>query len=345
MTETTLLIVDDEPANIEVLRTLLKDEYKLKIATHGEKALEIAMRAPVPDLILLDVMMPGIDGYEVCEQLKSNTTTAEIPVIFVTAQTEAANESRGFEVGGADFIAKPFHSSVVRARIKTQLELAKQTHLLNRLVEEKTREIHQTRLKVIQRLGLAAEFKDNETGQHVIRMSHYARLIAETMGFDRSHCELIFNAAPMHDVGKIGIPDAVLLKSAKFEPDEWEVMKTHTTIGARILGSDDDLLIRTARSIAITHHEKWDGSGYPNGLEGEEIPIEGRIVALADVFDALTSPRPYKEAWSLERTLEHIQNESGRHFDPAVVKAFLSCIARVEMIMQQFTEEHAELQK
>lgn len=341
--EATILIVDDTPANIDLLRLLLKQDYKLKVATSGKKALEIVKGNPKPDLILLDVLMPEMDGYQVCEALKSNTSTAEIPVIFVTAQNEASSEARGFEAGGVDFITKPFHSSVVKARIKTQLELARQTRLLNRLVDEKTQEIHETRLKVIQRLGLAAEFKDNETGMHVVRMSHYARLIAQQLGYDDDYCELIFNASPMHDVGKIGIPDAVLLKPGRFEPSEWEVMKTHTTIGGRILGTDDNRLIQTARSIALTHHEQWDGSGYPCGLAGEDIPIEGRIVALADVFDALTSARPYKVGWPFDKAIKHIQEESGRHFDPQVVDAFMTSLEQVKQIMQQFIEAPEEL--
>ena len=306
-----LLVVDDEPVNLQVLRQVLQDDYRLLFARDGIKALELAERER-PELILLDVMMPGMTGYEVCERLKGMPATAAIPVIFVSALSDAQDETRGFEVGGVDYITKPLSPPVVRARVRTHLSLVRVEELRN------------TRLQIVQRLGLAAEYKDNETGLHVIRMSHYSRVLALAAGFSERDAEELLNAAPMHDVGKIGIPDAVLRKPGKLDAEEWAVMREHAQIGAQIIGEHSSGLLHMAREIALSHHEKWDGSGYPNGLAGEDIPLVGRIVAIADVFDALTSERPYKKAWSVEAAVELLRAEAGRHFDPQLVELFLT---------------------
>jgi len=306
-----LLVVDDEPVNLQVLRQVLQDDYRLLFARDGIKALELAERER-PELILLDVMMPGMTGYEVCERLKGMPATAAIPVIFVSALSDAQDETRGFEVGAVDYITKPLSPPVVRARVRTHLSLVRVEELRN------------TRLQIVQRLGLAAEYKDNETGLHVIRMSHYSRVLALAAGFSERDAEELLNAAPMHDVGKIGIPDAVLRKPGKLDAEEWAVMREHAQIGAQIIGEHSSGLLHRAREIALSHHEKWDGSGYPNGLAGEDIPLVGRIVAIADVFDALTSERPYKKAWSVEAAVELLRAEAGRHFDPQLVELFLT---------------------
>jgi putative two-component system response regulator len=306
-----LLVVDDEPVNLQVLRQVLQDDYRLLFARDGIKALELAERER-PELILLDVMMPGMTGYEVCERLKGMPATAAIPVIFVSALSDAQDETRGFEVGAVDYITKPLSPPVVRARVRTHLSLVRVEELRN------------TRLQIVQRLGLAAEYKDNETGLHVIRMSHYSRVLALAAGFSERDAEELLNAAPMHDVGKIGIPDAVLRKPGKLDAEEWAVMREHAQIGAQIIGEHSSGLLHMAREIALSHHEKWDGSGYPNGLAGEDIPLVGRIVAIADVFDALTSERPYKKAWSVEAAVELLRAEAGRHFDPQLVELFLT---------------------
>jgi putative two-component system response regulator len=302
----TLLLVDDEPNNLQVLRHVLQAEYRLLFARDGERALQLAAQER-PDLILLDVMMPGISGHEVCARLKASALS-RIPVIFVTAMAEDEDETLGFELGAVDYITKPLSAAIVRARVRTHLNLVG------------VDELKSTRLEIIQRLGRAAEFKDNETGLHVIRMSHYARLLMLAAGASEAAGEDILNAAPMHDVGKIGIPDSILRKPGKLTAEEWEQMKRHPQIGAEIIGEHDGGLLGSARRIALTHHEKWDGSGYPFGLAGEAIPLDGRIVALADVFDALTSPRPYKRAWTIEETMTYVNEQSGRHFDPAVVE-------------------------
>jgi len=305
-----LLVVDDEPTNLQVLRHVLQADYRLLFAMDGERALAIA-RQQRPDLVLLDIMMPRLDGYAVCEALKADPATASIPVIFVTALTDSHDETRGFDAGGVDYITKPVSAPVVRARVRTHLSLVRLD------------ELRETRLQIVQRLGRAAEYKDNETGMHVIRMSHYAQRLALAVGCGADWAEDLLNAAPMHDVGKIGIPDAVLRKPGPLDADEWATMRRHPEIGAEIIGEHPSGVLRLARSVALAHHEKWDGRGYPAGLAGEQIPLEARIVAIADVFDALTSERPYKQAWPVHEAMAHIQGEAGRHFDPALVERFV----------------------
>lgn len=323
----TLLLVDDEPANLQVLRNILSDQYRLLFAKDGERALELA-RSEQPDLILLDVMMPGMTGYSVCETLNTESRTRNIPVIFVTALSGSEDETRGFALGAVDYIAKPVNAAIVRARVKTHLSLVR----IDELVK--------TRLSVVQRLGRAAEYKDNETGLHVIRMSHFSRLIALAAGFGESWADTLLNAAPMHDVGKIGIPDAILQKPGKLDPDEWAVMQTHPEIGAEIIGDDGSNLLDMAREVALNHHEKWDGSGYPNGLKGTDIPVSARIVALADVFDALTSERPYKSAWPIDKATGLIREQTGKHFDPDLVEAFFQCLPAILEVRERWQDQY-----
>lgn len=320
-----LLLVDDEPTNLQVLRHILQDDYRLLFAKDGPKALELAGRER-PALVLLDVMMPGMTGHDVCQQLKNDPVTREIPVIFVTALADTEDEAKGFEVGAVDYITKPVSPAIVKARVRTHLSLVRMD------------ELKRTRLEIVQRLGLAAEYKDNETGLHVIRMSHYSRILARALGWSEADCDDLLNAAPMHDVGKIGIPDAVLRKPGKLDADEWAVMRQHVSIGAKIIGEHPSGLLRMAQRIALTHHEKWDGSGYPNGLAGEDIPIEGRIVAIADVFDALTSERPYKQAWPVEEAVAFLREQSGQHFDPDLVELFIQRLPAVLEVKARWAE-------
>ncbi len=319
----TILVVDDTPENLEVLNGILSPHYKVRVATRGDKALQMARSDSPPDLILLDVMMPGISGHVVCRELKADPRTRPIPVIFVTALGEVFDEQTGFSLGAVDYIAKPVSAAIVQARVRTHLALYDQQRELQRQVLEQTREINDTRLEIIRRLACAAEYKDNETGMHVIRMSHYARLLGQAAGLDERQTDVLFNAAPMHDVGKIGIPDQILGKQGPLDAAEWVIMKTHPAIGRQIIGESSSLLLQTAASIAMTHHEKWDGSGYPAGLKEEAIPLVGRIVAVADVFDALMSERPYKKAWPLEKALDTLRQSAGQHFDPVLVRLFL----------------------
>jgi putative two-component system response regulator len=321
-----LLLVDDEPTNLHVLRQILGEDYRLQFATDGNKALQLALQQP-PDLVLLDIMMPALSGYDVCRQLKADPHTQSIPVIFVSALSEVDDETQGFEVGAVDFITKPVRAPVVRARVRTHLSLVAAAAL------------RESRMQIVQRLGRAAEYKDNETGMHVLRMSHFAHALALAIGCGEAWADDLLHAAPMHDVGKIGIPDAVLLKPGPLTADEWNIMRQHPLIGAEILGQHNSPILQMARSISLTHHEKWDGTGYPYGLQGEAIPLASRIVALADVFDALTSVRPYKRAWSVDEALAHIQSQAGQHFDPRLVEPFVALRPQLEAIRHRWKDE------
>lgn len=321
----TLLLVDDEPTNLRVLRTILQDDYRLLFGKSGEEALQLVQQQQ-PDLILLDVMMPGMTGYDVCARLKASPATQRLPVIFVTALKDEVDETKGFAVGAVDYITKPVSPAVVRARVKTHLSLVRAD------------ELKQTRLQVIQRLGRAAEYKDNETGLHVMRMSHYAQVLALAYGLSAQQAEDLLHAAPMHDIGKIGIADSILLKPGKLTAEEYQQMQQHPLIGAEIIGECDSELLRMAKVVALYHHEKWDGSGYPHGLAGEAIPLEARIVAVSDVFDALTSARPYKQAWSIEETLQYMRTQKGRHFEPRLVDLLEQHLPDILAIRQRWAE-------
>ncbi|MBF0266490.1 MAG: response regulator [Gammaproteobacteria bacterium] len=337
-----ILIVDDEPGNLKVLSKLLQPYYQVIASNSGQRVFEILDQQDLPDMILLDVMMPEMDGFQVCKKLKQNPKTQHIPIMFITAKTDAGSEEKGLMMGGVDYITKPIIPMVVLARIKTHLTLYDVNRSLENKVNERTEQLDNSRLQVIQRLGRAAEYKDNDTGLHVIRMSYYSRLLAQELGIESSWVNLLFNAAPMHDLGKIGIPDNILSKPGKLDKDEWEIMMSHARKGAEIIGDpeDSDLLDMAAR-VALTHHEKWDGSGYPKGLSKDQIPLEGRIVAIADVFDALTSVRPYKDAWSVHEAMDLLKAESGTHFDPDLVPIFLGLEAKILNVMKEFSEDQS----
>lgn len=334
----TILVVDDTPENIDVLVGTLKDDYQVKAAINGEMALKIARSAKV-DMILLDIMMPGMDGYEVCRRLKDDYLTKDIPIIFVTAKISMQDELKGFKLGAVDYIAKPVSPALVKARVKIHLALYDQNRELDRKVRVKTDQLNETRLKVIQRLGKAAEYKDNETGLHVIRMSKYSYVLAKAFGMSEKDCELLMNAAPMHDVGKIGIADSILKKPGKLTDEEFTIMKTHCEIGGEVIGDDDSELLKLAKVVALTHQEKWNGFGYPKGLKGEEIPLVGRIVAIADVFDALTSVRPYKKEWPVQDAVDLLERESGSHFDPELIPLFIQELPKILKIKNAYAEK------
>jgi putative two-component system response regulator len=335
----TILVIDDSPENIDILHAILEPHYRIKVATGAERALKIIESDSPPDLILMDILMPEIDGYALCRTIKSDPERCRIPIIFVTGLEDSADEERGFAFGAEDYITKPIRPAIVLARVKTHLALYNQTRELERQVDLRTRELQNTRLEIIHRLGRAAEFKDNETGYHVIRMAHFSRLLAEAIGM--RDADILFQAAPMHDIGKIGIPDHILLKPGKLTPEEWRIMQTHATIGGDIIGKHDDGLLSMARTVALSHHEKWDGSGYPLNLKGEEIPLEGRIVAIADVFDALTSTRPYKKAWPVSEAVEWIVAGSGTHFSPALIEPMLSVLPEMLKIKASYEDAQA----
>ena len=310
------------------MRNILAGDYKLVFTTDGEKAVAAAEKHK-PDLILMDVMMPNMDGYEACRRIKARPDLSGIPVIFVTAMGEVSDKMPGFDIGGVDYITKPVKPPLVRRRVQTHLSLVR------------VAELEKTYLQIIERLGRAAEFKDNETGLHVIRMSHYARMIAECCDVSPEWARQLFMAAPMRDAGKIGIPDSILTKPGPLSEEEWILVRKHPEIGAEIIGRFDTGLLHLACEVALAHHEKWDGSGYPNGLAGEDIPLSARVVAVADVFDALMTKRPYKEAWPVEVAVAHIKEIAGTHLDPRLVGVFLKRIEEALTVMATWGEDSA----
>ncbi len=333
-----ILLVDDIPANIKILVGALRQNYKLVVATNGADAVKTALEKQ-PDLILLDVMMPGMDGYEVCKVLKSRAETADIPIIFVTAMSDEKDETRGFLLGAVDYIVKPVNPVIVKARVQThialrvaQAELQRHRDELEEMVLERTRELRDTQIEITNRLVQAAEYHDHQTSRHITRMAHYCVILGRAHGMKENELTLFFHATAMHDIGKVGISDAILHKKGTLTPDEFEEMKRHTLIGADLLYGAENELMNMAHLIALTHHEKWDGTGFPLGLKGEEIPFAGRVAALCDVFDALSSERPYKEAWPLEDAKKVIIEQKGIHFDPYVVELFEDNYEKIEEV-------------
>jgi putative two-component system response regulator len=340
----TVMVVDDTPDNLALMSVLLRDHYIVRVANSGERALRLAESNP-PDLILLDVMMPGMNGYEVCQRLKATAGTRDIPVIFLTAKAEMEDERKGLELGAVDYITKPVSPPIVMARVKTHLALKAsadflrdQNDYLEQEVAKRTREVAAIQDVTIQAMASLAETRDSDTGNHIRRTQHYVQALAEKL---RDHprfsdfltertITVLFKSAPLHDIGKVGIPDRILLKPGRFEPQEFEIMKTHTTLGRnaiecaeRSLGTDVEFL-RMAKEIALSHHEKWDGTGYPQGLCGDAIPISARLMALADVYDALISRRVYKDGMPHEKAVQIILSGRASHFDPDIVDAFMA---------------------
>ncbi|GAD80787.1 HD-GYP domain-containing protein [Vibrio ezurae] len=334
-----VLVVDDTPNNLDVLTGVLEDDYQVRVAINGRLAINIAQMQPQPDIILLDIMMPEMDGYQVCQILKSQPNTARIPIIFVTAKIAPEDEVKGLELGAVDYLTKPVTPAVALRRIQTHLALYDQQKTLFEKVKEQTKEINKGKLETIQSLGRAAEFKDNETGMHVMRMSHYCYVLAMASGMSDEDAETLRDAAPMHDVGKIGIPDEVLLKPGKLDAEEWKIMQSHVNISVEILGQySHSQLLKVAIDVAQNHHEKWDGTGYPNQVSGTDIPLVGRIAAIADVFDALTSERPYKKAWTVEKAIDLIRSEKGKHFDPTLVDLFIENLDAILQYKEQYQD-------
>ncbi len=355
----TILAIDDTPTNLSLLNQLLGKHYRIKLANSGLKGIELA-RDLQPELILLDIMMPEMDGYAVCKQLKADPKTARIPIIFLTAKTEAVDEEMGFELGAVDFIHKPITPSIVLARVRAHLQIrAWQTFLedkgawLQREVDRRVNDVVRLQEGTIRVLVSLAEFRDECTGNHIRRTQNYVRLLADHLSQqdrDRAfltaeNIDLIAKASPLHDIGKIAIPDHLLLKPGKHTPEEFELMKTHSIKGESMLNTtrremgDDNPMLVFATQIARSHHERWDGSGYPDGLSGEAIPLPARLMALADVYDALRSRRPYKQPFNHAEAAVLIKQESGRHFDPALVDAFCSLENEFATIATQLADQ------
>lgn len=354
-----ILIVDDAPENIRILIELLKNDYKVIAAMDGPKAIELAQRAPQPDLILLDIQMPGMDGYEVCVQLKSLDNTKRIPIIFVTAMSDEKDEYKGLSLGADDYITKPYSVELVKARVRNQLIAKQNKDDLERMVVERTNQLQLTQTVMIESLGTLAEYRDPETGGHIRRTQGYVKALADHLQKQGKFSDiltddfiyLLFISSPLHDVGKVGVPDHILKKTGKLTEEEYEEMKQHTVYGYETLKRAEQRLgenafIKVAKEIAYTHQEKWNGTGYPRGLKGEEIPLSGRLMALADVYDALISKRVYKPPFSHKKALEIITKGDGRtspdDFDPTVLQAFIEIqdeFKNIALMYADFDEE------
>jgi putative two-component system response regulator len=360
----TVLVVDDTPDNLMLMTDLLKDRYRVKAANCGETALRVLQNNPLPDLILLDIMMPGLSGHDVARLLQQDPRTRHIPIIFLTALASMENEIQGLELGAVDYITKPISPPLVLARVQTQLKikavadfLRDQNDFLEQEVQRRTREVVAIQDVTIQAMASLAETRDNETGNHIRRTQHYVRLLAELLRdhprfnpfLDDDSIRQLFRSAPLHDIGKIGIADHILLKPGRFTPEEFEIMKTHTTLGRDAIQRAEDQLglsvdfLRMAKEIAYSHQEKWDGSGYPQGLVGEEIPMSARLMAVADVYDALISRRVYKAGMPHEQAVEIIRQGRASHFDPDVCDAFLANAEQFHVIAERFADSDQDM--
>jgi putative two-component system response regulator len=355
-----ILVVDDTPGNLSLMNGILQDSYKVKVANNGEKALAIAVASPRPDLILLDVMMPGIDGYEVCGRLKADAATRDIPVIFLTARSDVADEKRGLELGAVDYIAKPVSPPIVLARVKNHLALKAasdflrdQNEYLEQIVDRRTLEVRAIQEVTIMALASLAETRDGDTGNHLRRTQQYIEVVARDLQADERYAlslsefniRTIYRSAPLHDIGKVGIPDRILLKPGKLDPEEFETMKRHTILGSgaienaeRELGSKVEFL-SVAKEIALSHHERWDGKGYPHGLAGQAIPLSAQLMAVADVYDALISKRVYKTGMPHEEAFRIIVEGSGGQFNPDIVDSFVRTQEKFKSISARLSDE------
>lgn len=383
----TLLVVDDTPENLSLMSGLLKDNYQVRVAINGDRALSIAMSESPPDLILLDIMMPEMDGYEVCRRLKANPATRDIPIIFLTARSSIEDEQKGLEMGAVDYITKPINPPIVLARVAAQLSLKASTDFLrekNEFLNEKndylreknaflrdkndflehevvrrTQEVTAIQDVTILVMASLAETRDAETGNHIRRTQHYVRALAIRLkphprfeGFLSDHnIDMLFKSAPLHDIGKVGIPDRILLKPGRFTVEEFEIMKTHTTLGRDAIAQAEASLgtrvefLTMAKDIALFHQEKWDGSGYPAGLRGDAIPVSARLMAIADVYDALISRRVYKEPIAHEQAVHIIANGRGSHFDPDMVDGFIQIQGEFHAIALRYADSEVDLER
>ena len=362
----TVLVIDDSPDSLALISGLLKDHYRVKVANNASIGLQIALGEPAPDLILLDVMMVGMDGFEACRELKANPATTQIPVIFLTEKTEVVDEALGLGLGAADYISKPVSPPILLARIATQLQLLASRDLLkNRAdlleieVAKRTGELVAAQDTTILAMSMLAETRDLDTGNHIRRTQNYVKTLAEHLQqhprfaaeLNATSIAMLYKSAPMHDIGMVGIPDRILLKPGRLTPDEFEIMKTHTTIGYDAIVQAENALggpvefLRMAKEIAYSHQEKWDGSGYPQGLAGEAIPLSARLMALADVYDALISVRVYKDGLPHDRAVQEIFQGRATHFDPDMVDAFIEIQDEFAAIAARFVDDDRVLQQ
>lgn len=328
----TILIVDDEPANLALMESILADSYSLVFARNGRETLAAVLKHR-PALVLLDVGLQDTNGYDLCRQIKQIDANQSVQVIFVTGYTDTAHEAAGFDAGGVDYIVKPVLPQIVRARVSAHLALVQAS-----VLEQSYRD-------AILMLGHAGHYNDTDTGAHIWRMAAYGRALALGCGWDTESSTRLELAAPMHDTGKLGIPQAILRKPGPLDAQEWIIMKTHPRVGHDILSKSKAPVFQLAAEVALRHHEKWDGNGYPDGLRGPDIPESARIVALADVFDALSMKRPYKEPWAIEKIMEYIQAGAGTHFDPKIVGVFSSLLPEILDIQGRWADANLVVQK
>ncbi len=340
-------VVDDNTRNRNICREILEfADFEVIEAENGEVGLQIALKER-PDVILLDIMMPVMDGMEMIGQLRSTPELMHVPVLMLTAKSSTDHVVQALDAGANDYLIKPFSDEELEARVKTlyrmktaEDQIRNQNEILEEKVRQRTAELNETQIEIVHRLGMAAEYRDNETGSHILRMSSMCKELGALSGMNSTQQELLLNASPMHDIGKISIPDSVLLKPGKLTLDEWNIMMTHTSVGGKLLDGHDSSLMILARDIALTHHENWDGQGYPERLKGEEILLEGRIASIADVFDSLTSKRPYKNPYPIDFAFKIIKEERGKQFDPELTDLFLANKDIFTDIKQYYSDEN-----
>jgi putative two-component system response regulator len=339
-----ILAVDDATDLLALIAKILEADYQVLTAEDPGTAIELAGKKPRPDLILLDIDMPEVSGFEVCMALKAELITADIPIIFLTGRTDPKDQAEGFEVGAVDYIAKPINAAVLKARVRTHLALANQRQELERLVQERTVQLEATRTQLIRRLGRAMEMHESAAvGNRVMRLAQYAKLISQGAGAKPQVCEMMLVAAPLHDVGKLGVPAEILRKKEKLSAPDWERIKRHPQMGADIIGEHDDPLLKLARQIAFTHHERWDGTGYPQGLKGEAIPWAGRVMAIVDAFEAMTTTQFYREPKSVEAAALEIEAGGGKKYDPALIEAFRKALPVMKKVRETYSDQLGDL--
>jgi putative two-component system response regulator len=339
-----VLAVDDSTDLLALMAKALGTEYAVRTAEAGAAALKLALAKPRPALILLDVEMPGESGFDVCRALKANPQTAGIPVIFLTGKSEARFEAQGFEIGAADYVTKPINVAVLRARVRAQISLADQRHALERLVQERTAALENARVQLLHRLARAMELHESAAvGNRVMRLGQYAKLIAQAAGAELAVAELLLKAAPLHDVGKLGIPSEILRKTDALSAPDWERIRRHPELGAEIIGKHDDPLLALARTIALSHHERWDGRGYPRGLKGEAIPWAARVVAIADTFESMTTTQFWRETRGIDVAVKEIVEGAGTAYDPELVKAFQKALPLLKKVRQTYSDKLGDM--
>jgi putative two-component system response regulator len=339
-----ILAVDDAADLLALMAKALSADYQVLTAEDAGTAIELAGKEPRPDLILLDVEMPGASGFEVCRALKDEAITASIPIVFLTGKSEAQAQVEGLELGAVDYITKPINAAVLKARVRMHLQLAGRRAELERMVGERTAQLETTRAELIKRLARAMEFHESQAvGNRVMRLGHYAKLISQAAGARPEVAEMMLRAAPLHDIGKLGVPSEILRKKEKLSAPDWERVKRHPQLGAEIIGEHDDPLLKLARQLALTHHERWDGSGYPQGLKGEAIPWAGRVMALVDAFESMTSTQFYREPMPVEKAALEIERAAGKKYDPKLVEAFRKAVPVMKKVRETYSDALGDL--